>query len=99
MQASMNNNFNSVGGKVDNLKEELEDASQKVDQCRDTLATEMFSLISKEPQLAHLFVRFHQLQATYHRNALAALEANLPLLENLILTISMNFTEKLLNNY
>ncbi|GFT56724.1 rho GTPase-activating protein 44 [Nephila pilipes] len=83
MQASMNNNFNSVG-KVDNLKEELEDASQKVDQCRDTLATEMFSLISKEPQLAHLFVRFHQLQATYHRNALAALEANLPLLENLI---------------
>ncbi|GFY51721.1 rho GTPase-activating protein 44 [Trichonephila inaurata madagascariensis] len=84
MQASVNNNFNSVGGKVDNLKEELEDASQKVDQCRDTLATEMFSLISKEPQLAHLFVRFHQLQATYHRNALAALEANLPLLENLI---------------
>ncbi|GBO12146.1 Rho GTPase-activating protein 17, partial [Araneus ventricosus] len=33
MQASVNNNFNTVG-KVDNLKDELEDASQKVDQCR-----------------------------------------------------------------
>ncbi|GIY88576.1 rho GTPase-activating protein 44 [Caerostris extrusa] len=83
MQASMNSNFNTVG-KVDNLKEELEDASQKVDQCRDMLATEMLSLIGKEPQLAQLFVRYHQLQASYHRNALAAIESSLPLLENLI---------------
>ncbi|KAF8795537.1 Rho GTPase-activating protein 17 like protein [Argiope bruennichi] len=89
MQASVNNNFNTVG-KVDNLKEELEDASQKVDQCRDLLAAEMFSLISKEPQLAQLFVSFHQLQAAYHRNALTALEASLPVLEKII----HNFPQK-----
>lgn len=41
----------------------------------------MFSLISKEPQLAELFVHFHRLQADYHRKALAALESSLPLLE------------------
>ncbi|CAL1291674.1 unnamed protein product [Larinioides sclopetarius] len=89
MQASVNNNFNTVG-KVDNLKDELEDASQKVDQCRDLLAAEMFSLISKEPQLAQLFVNFHQLQATYHRNALTTLEASLPVLEEII----HNFPQK-----
>ncbi|KFM71574.1 Rho GTPase-activating protein 17, partial [Stegodyphus mimosarum] len=75
LQTSSNSSVNAMV-KVDTLKDELEDASQKVDQCRDALATEMFSLISKEPQLAHLFVHFHQLQANYHRNALAALEAS-----------------------
>ncbi|XP_071034330.1 rho GTPase-activating protein 17 [Parasteatoda tepidariorum] len=84
LQASCNTNLNVVG-KVDTLKEELEDASQKVEQCRDALAVEMFSLISREPQLAQLLIQFHQLQATYHRNALAVLEMSLPSLQSVIL--------------
>ncbi|XP_054706794.1 rho GTPase-activating protein 44-like [Uloborus diversus] len=80
LQGTSNASLNTMG-KIDQLKDELEDASQRVEQCRDALATEMFSLISKEPQLAHILIQFHQLQASYHRNALAALEASLPILE------------------
>ncbi|KAG8191346.1 hypothetical protein JTE90_006092 [Oedothorax gibbosus] len=76
-------------GKVDTLKEEMEDAQQKVEQTRDALATEMFSLMSREPHLARLFLQLHQLQASYHRNALAALESSLPVLESLINDFSL----------
>ncbi|XP_046408853.1 rho GTPase-activating protein 44-like isoform X2 [Ischnura elegans] len=70
--------------KVDSIKEELEDAEQKVEQCRDMLATEMFTLLSKEAQLASLVVEYAKLQRAYHENALSILGSVIPDLENYI---------------
>lgn len=82
---------NAAGGaaagsstKTDGLREEAEDATSKVEQCRDALAAEMFGLIGREPEFAHLLVQWYQLQADHHRRALAQIDAALPSLWGLI---------------
>lgn len=63
------------------IKEELEDAVQRVEQCRDALAVEMFQLISKEAELAQTVVQYVKLQKAYHESALRILEEKIPELE------------------
>lgn len=81
---------NAVGGntnvttKTEGLREEAEDATSKVEQCRDALAAEMFGLIGREPEFAHLLVQWYQLQAEHHRRALQHIDAALPGLWGLI---------------
>lgn len=76
---------NSGGStKTEGLREEAEDATSKVEQCRDALAAEMFGLIGREPEFAHLLVQWYQLQADHHRRALAHIDAALPSLWGLI---------------
>ncbi|KAG8236563.1 hypothetical protein J437_LFUL017019 [Ladona fulva] len=85
-QTALKHSGNTAGGtaKVDSIKEELEDAELKVEQCRDMLATEMFALISKEAHLSNLIVEFAKIQRAYHENALNILGKVLPDLENCI---------------
>lgn len=78
------NNLAAAVAKAEALREEAEDAANRVDQCRDVLAAEMFNLISKEPQLSRLFTRLCQIQIDYHRSALSVLESSLPELETQI---------------
>ncbi|XP_021935653.1 rho GTPase-activating protein 44-like isoform X3 [Zootermopsis nevadensis] len=66
------------------IKEELEDAELKVEQCRDMLASEMFQLISKEADLAQTVVQYIKLQRAYHESALRILEETIPELEKTI---------------
>ncbi|KAL1474522.1 hypothetical protein MTO96_037906, partial [Rhipicephalus appendiculatus] len=68
-------NLATTGG---GLREEAEDATSKVEQCRDALAAEMFGLIGREPEFAHLLVQWYQLQADHHRRALQHIDAALP---------------------
>ncbi|PNF26550.1 hypothetical protein B7P43_G13261 [Cryptotermes secundus] len=63
------------------VKEELEDAELKVEQCRDMLASEMFQLISREADLAQTIVQYVKLQRAYHQSALKILEEKIPELE------------------
>ncbi|XP_064478280.1 rho GTPase-activating protein 44-like isoform X2 [Ornithodoros turicata] len=84
MQQAGNASGSSGGAKTDNLKEEAEDTTAKVEQCRDALASEMLTLISREPEFAHLLCQWYQLQADYHRRALAELDATLPAIWKLI---------------
>ncbi|XP_075558631.1 uncharacterized protein LOC142590420 [Dermacentor variabilis] len=74
----------NVSTKTEGLREEAEDATSKVEQCRDALAAEMFGLIGREPEFAHLLVQWYQLQADHHRRALAHIDAALPGLWGLI---------------
>ncbi|KAJ9596527.1 hypothetical protein L9F63_012469, partial [Diploptera punctata] len=67
---------------VSSIKDELEDAEQKVEQCRDALASEMFQLISREADLAQIVVQYAKLQRAYHESALKVLEERIPELEN-----------------
>ncbi|XP_060816336.1 rho GTPase-activating protein 44-like isoform X3 [Bombus pascuorum] len=70
--------------KVDNLREELEEAETKVEQCRDQLAAEMFQLMSRETELAHTIIQYVKLQRAYHESALHCLEELIPGLESYI---------------
>ncbi|XP_025992134.2 rho GTPase-activating protein 44 isoform X2 [Solenopsis invicta] len=67
--------------KIENLREELEDAESKVEQCRDQLAAEMFQLMSRETELAQTIIQYIKLQRAYHESALHCLEDLIPGLE------------------
>ncbi|KAK0081913.1 hypothetical protein PV325_011383 [Microctonus aethiopoides] len=70
--------------KIDNLREELEEAEAKVEQCRDQLAAEMFQLMSRETELAQTIIQYVKLQRAYHESALHCLEELIPGLESYI---------------
>ncbi|XP_014481343.1 PREDICTED: rho GTPase-activating protein 44-like isoform X2 [Dinoponera quadriceps] len=70
--------------KLDNLREELEEAESKVEQCRDQLAAEMFQLMSRETELAQTIIQYVKLQRAYHESALHCLEDLIPGLESYI---------------
>ncbi|XP_067118575.1 rho GTPase-activating protein 44-like isoform X2 [Centruroides vittatus] len=81
---SLSSSVTTATAKADCLKDELEDASMKVEQCRDSLAAEMFALISREPEFAQLIIEWYRLQANYHRAVLGILDSALPSFENII---------------
>ncbi|XP_066496539.1 rho GTPase-activating protein 17 isoform X4 [Tiliqua scincoides] len=70
--------FQGLPSKIDSLKEEMDEAGNKVEQCKDQLAADMYSFISKEGDYARHFVSLLEAQADYHRKALAVLEKVLP---------------------
>ncbi|CAI5792443.1 GTPase-activating 17 isoform X4 [Podarcis lilfordi] len=71
-------NFQGLPSKIDSLKEEMDEAGNKVEQCKDQLAADMYNFISKEGDYARYFVSLLEAQADYHRKALAVLEKVLP---------------------
>ncbi|XP_030750883.1 rho GTPase-activating protein 17-like isoform X2 [Sitophilus oryzae] len=70
--------------KKENLKEDMEEADFKVEQSRDALATEMFTLLSKENELSSYILQLLKLQRGYHESALKNLETIIPVLERTI---------------
>ncbi|XP_048721745.1 rho GTPase-activating protein 17 isoform X5 [Caretta caretta] len=71
-------NFQMHPSKIDSLKEEMDEAGNKVEQCKDQLAADMYNFVSKEGEYARYFVTLLEAQADYHRKALAVLEKALP---------------------
>uniref|UniRef100_A0ABM5F026 Rho GTPase-activating protein 17 isoform X3 n=1 Tax=Pogona vitticeps TaxID=103695 RepID=A0ABM5F026_9SAUR len=71
-------NFQGLPSKIDSLKEEMDEAGNKVEQCKDQLAADMYNFISKEGDYARYFVSLLEAQADYHRKALAVLDKVLP---------------------
>ncbi|XP_075755996.1 rho GTPase-activating protein 17 isoform X9 [Pelodiscus sinensis] len=71
-------NFQMHPSKIDSLKEEMDEAGNKVEQCKDQLAADMYNFVSKEGEYARYFVMLLEAQADYHRKALAVLEKVLP---------------------
>ncbi|KAM9124841.1 rho GTPase-activating protein 17 isoform 4-T9 [Pangshura tecta] len=71
-------NFQMHPSKIDSLKEEMDEAGNKVEQCKDQLAADMYNFVSKEGEYARYFVMLLEAQADYHRKSLAVLEKALP---------------------
>lgn len=71
-------NFQMHPSKIDSLKEEMDEAGNKVEQCKDQLAADMYNFVSKEGEYAKFFVMLLEAQADYHRKALAVIEKVLP---------------------
>uniref|UniRef100_A0AAX7UJJ8 Rho GTPase-activating protein 17 n=1 Tax=Astatotilapia calliptera TaxID=8154 RepID=A0AAX7UJJ8_ASTCA len=74
-------NTQALTAKADLLKEEVDEAMNKVELCKDQLAADMYSFFSKEGDYAHYFVTLLEAQADYHRKSLTVLETVLPTIQ------------------
>lgn len=74
----------AAANKLEAIKQELEEATTKVDQAKDSFATEVFSFLTREPDISQVYLEFFKLQAKYHRRSLEILEEAIPKLEEKI---------------
>ncbi|XP_035000964.1 rho GTPase-activating protein 17a isoform X2 [Hippoglossus stenolepis] len=74
-------NTQALTTKADLLKEEVDEAMNKVELCKDQLAADMYSFFSKEGDYACYFVMLLEAQADYHRKSLTLLESVLPTIQ------------------
>ncbi|XP_038130036.1 rho GTPase-activating protein 17a isoform X4 [Cyprinodon tularosa] len=74
-------NTQALTAKADLLKEEVDEAMNKVELCKDQLAADMYSFFSKEGDYAHYFVTLLEVQADYHRKSLTVLKSVLPTIQ------------------
>ncbi|XP_070707453.1 rho GTPase-activating protein 17a isoform X2 [Pempheris klunzingeri] len=75
-------NTQALTAKADLLKEEMDEAMNKVELCKDQLAADMYSFFSKEGDYARYFVTLLEAQADYHRKSLCVLESVLPTIQD-----------------
>ncbi|KAK3578728.1 hypothetical protein CHS0354_010110 [Potamilus streckersoni] len=71
-------NMATASAKADTIKDELEEAKNKVDQAKDALATEMFKFIAKEPEHSQKLLALLEAQENYHKKALQILQDVIP---------------------
>ncbi|XP_065109013.1 rho GTPase-activating protein 17b isoform X2 [Paramisgurnus dabryanus] len=71
-------NAQAMATKVDTLKDEMDEAQNKMEMCKDQLASDMYIFSSKEGEYARYYVLLLEAQAEYHRKALACIESALP---------------------
>ncbi|XP_030263220.1 rho GTPase-activating protein 17b isoform X1 [Sparus aurata] len=79
-QAAKSNNP-TMAAKADSLKDEMDEALNKVEICKDQLSADMYNFASKEGDYARYYVTLLETQADYHRRSLAALEAAIPTIQ------------------
>ncbi|MGH0157734.1 UNVERIFIED_CONTAM: hypothetical protein FKN15_055968 [Acipenser sinensis] len=76
--SGMASNLQPSGAKADALREEMEEAANRVDICRDQLSADMYNFVAKEIDYASYFQTLIEVQADYHRKSLALLQSILP---------------------
>nr|XP_033817687.1 rho GTPase-activating protein 44 isoform X4 [Geotrypetes seraphini] len=76
--SGLSSNLQPAGAKADALREEMEEAANRVEICRDQLSADMYSFVAKEIEQANYFQTLIEVQAEYHRKSLALLQAMLP---------------------
>ncbi|XP_046888116.1 rho GTPase-activating protein 17a isoform X4 [Hypomesus transpacificus] len=74
-------NTQALTAKADLLKEEVDEAMNKVELCKDQLAADMYNFFSKEGDYARYYVMLLEAQADYHRKSLTVLESVLPTIQ------------------
>ncbi|XP_051905010.1 rho GTPase-activating protein 17b isoform X3 [Hippocampus zosterae] len=76
-QATKSSN-QAMAAKVDSLKDEMDEALNKVEICKDQLSADMYNFASKEGDYARYYLMLLEAQADYHRRSLAALDEAIP---------------------
>ncbi|KAM4674530.1 rho GTPase-activating protein 44 [Amazona ochrocephala] len=71
-------NLQPSGAKADALREEMEEAANRVEICRDQLSADMYNFVAKEVDYASYFQTLIEVQAEYHRKSLVLLQSVLP---------------------
>ncbi|XP_066560473.1 rho GTPase-activating protein 44 isoform X3 [Amia ocellicauda] len=77
-KSGMSSTLQPTGAKADALREEMEEAANRVEICRDQLSADMYSFVAKEIDYANYFQTLIEVQADYHRKSLALLQRVLP---------------------
>ncbi|XP_039211015.1 rho GTPase-activating protein 44 isoform X6 [Crotalus tigris] len=76
--SGLSSNLQPSGAKADALREEMEEAANRVEICRDQLSADMYNFVAKEIDYANYFQTLIKVQAEYHRKSLALLQNVLP---------------------
>ncbi|XP_029110113.1 rho GTPase-activating protein 44 isoform X1 [Scleropages formosus] len=71
-------NLQPGGAKADALREEMEEAANRMEICRDQVSADMYNFVAKEIDYANYFQTLIELQAEYHRKSLEVLQSVLP---------------------
>ncbi|XP_067671370.1 rho GTPase-activating protein 44-like isoform X3 [Haliotis asinina] len=71
-------NISSAAAKADTIKDEYEDAMNKVEQVKDCLAIELSNFVAKETEHSTRLLELLQSQAEYHKKALEFIEEVIP---------------------
>ncbi|XP_060946643.1 rho GTPase-activating protein 17b isoform X3 [Limanda limanda] len=79
-QAAKSNN-QAMAAKADSLKDEMDEALNKVEICKDQLSADLYNFASKEGEYARYYVLLLKAQVDYHRRSLAALEEAIPTIQ------------------
>uniref|UniRef100_A0A3P8VT47 Rho GTPase-activating protein 44 n=1 Tax=Cynoglossus semilaevis TaxID=244447 RepID=A0A3P8VT47_CYNSE len=66
------------GTKSESLREEMEEAANRMEICRDQLSADMYNFVAKELDYANYFQTLIETQAEYHRKSLEILHSILP---------------------
>uniref|UniRef100_A0AAR2JGV7 Rho GTPase-activating protein 17 n=1 Tax=Pygocentrus nattereri TaxID=42514 RepID=A0AAR2JGV7_PYGNA len=74
-------NTQALTAKADSLKEEMDEAMNKMELCKDQLSADMYNFFSKEGDYACYYVMLLEAQADYHRKSLSVLESVLPTIQ------------------
>lgn len=74
-------NTQALTAKADSLKEEVDEAMNKMELCKDQLSADMYNFFSKEADYASYYVMLLEAQADYHRKSLTLLESVLPTIQ------------------
>ncbi|XP_051523845.1 rho GTPase-activating protein 44 isoform X2 [Myxocyprinus asiaticus] len=76
--STLSNKETATGAKADALREEMEEAANRMEICRDQLSADMYSFMAKEIDYANYFQMLIEVQAEYHRKSLDLLQNILP---------------------
>ncbi|XP_074168126.1 rho GTPase-activating protein 44 isoform X2 [Sminthopsis crassicaudata] len=76
--SGLSSNLQPTGAKADALREEMEEAANRVEICRDQLSADMYNFVAKEIDYANYFQMLIEVQAEYHRKSLTLLQNVLP---------------------
>ncbi|GFR80594.1 rho GTPase-activating protein 17 [Elysia marginata] len=71
-------NMANAAAKADVIREEFEDASQKVENIKDNLSIELCNFAAKESEHSNRLLLLLEAQAEFHRKALEAIEDCIP---------------------
>uniref|UniRef100_A0AAV2LIJ0 Rho GTPase-activating protein 44 n=1 Tax=Knipowitschia caucasica TaxID=637954 RepID=A0AAV2LIJ0_KNICA len=76
--SGLSSNIQPTGAKADHLREEMEEAANRMEICRDQLSADMYNFVAKEIDYASYFQTMIEAQAEYHRKSLELLQSVLP---------------------
>ncbi|XP_062270244.1 rho GTPase-activating protein 44-like isoform X2 [Platichthys flesus] len=76
--SGLSSNLQPTGAKADHHREEMEEAANRMEICRDQLSADMYSFVAKEIDYASYFQTLIEVQAEYHRKSLELLQSVLP---------------------
>ncbi|XP_061733189.1 rho GTPase-activating protein 44-like isoform X5 [Nerophis ophidion] len=76
--SGLSSSLQPAGTKAEHLREEMEEAANRMEICRDQLSADMYGFMAKELDHATYFQTLIEVQAEYHRKSLELLQNILP---------------------